>query len=288
VQGFSIISALCEWIAVFILAKEFLICRGNRHHFNAALMLFGLAIVANLITWATFGSYYRKNDLCSVGQKSFHDSDVSLSWAYGIRLIEFGVLALLLVLVFLTAGKGADRTPIHVAIYLLAVFLLMLTLLTTSGRGWMRKVDTGVFEEIKEWGLFDNCICQQQANNNCIEARRLITVVEVFSVVSIVFTFVLIKLLVKGACAQVVLVFQRIFSGLALGANLVVLITFTRYAQNTFDGCGSPLFSTMALHWAYGAICAALILQTLVFFGLLTTGVENCEEHAQKEIEPAN
>lgn len=282
VQGFSVIAALCEWIAVMVLAKEYLVHRGENKLFTIALVLYAIATVSNLITWATFGAYYRKNDLCTSGQKSFHFFDVKLNWAYGVRLCEFGLLVVLVALTALTRGKGADRTAVHYAIYLIAAFVLMLTVLTTSGRGWMHKSDTGVFEQTQEYGLWDNCLCQQQYNNNCIDARRRITVVEVFSVVSIIFTFVLIALLIKGAVCQATQAFQRVFALLGLIASIIVVVVFTQYTKDSYAGCGAALFDTQNLHWAYGAACAGLILQALVFFGSLLSN------NGEKSTEPSH
>jgi len=282
VEGFSIIAALCEWFVVFILAHEFLVRRGSKHHFTSVLVLCGLAVAANIITWATFASYFRKDDICQSGEQSWKQAGFHLSWGFGVRLIELGMLLVLLVLVALVSSRGEERSALHFFAYFVACVLLMSTLLTTSGRGWLWKTNTGVTNSNDEVGLWDECQCQEMFHDSCNDKRQRIRTVEVFSVVSIVGTGLLLLALAKGTQSVVA---QRVISALAIIASIIVVTTFSEYVKNSY--CDTdPIFNTQALHWAYGAACAGLIFQALVFFGLFTVHPEPEAKEEPKELTP--
>jgi len=282
VQGFSIIAALCEWFAVFILAREHHCARGCKNHFTGALGLYVLAVVANIISWATYAAYFRKQDICSSNQLSIKELGFHLSWGFGVRLIETGLLLLLLVLVGVLSSKGSDRTILHLLAYFVALTVLVCTLLTTSGRGWAWQTHTNEPNVNNELGLFDGCQCIEQFSLSCTDAKERVRTFEVFSVVSIFFTAILLLKLSRGTECARTLTLSRVVSGLGWIANCIVLVTFTEYVKGSWCNA-DPIYNAQSLHWAYGAIVAALIIQTLVFLGLFTVSATECPKEEEKK-----
>jgi cytochrome c biogenesis protein CcdA len=281
VYGFSVIAVILEFIALLALTVEHYSQRGSRTLFLVALITLGLAVAANIITWATWAAFFRRNDMCTTGTVSYKDQGYHLEWGFGVRLVELGFLVVAIILTALNNGK-AERSTLHTAAYLIVLFLFMLTVLTTSGRGWMEKRNTPTHEWHEEWGLVDACNCQQQYNNPCTEARRVVYVAEVFSVVAIFFQFLLLWFNLSGATSLVHLRFQQFSAVIGWIAQVIVIITFAEYAQDKW--CNNTfILSAQRLHWAFGISCAALIIQTAIVALLGSSSVEAEPKKAASE-----
>jgi hypothetical protein len=286
VQGFSLIAVIAEFLALFALAYEYFIARGTRNVFAAAAGLLGLALIANIISWTTFAAFFRKGDICEENAPSFSNQDFKLQWGFGVRLIELGLIAVALVFAVINMGKGVDRTILHKVGILVLLFLLMCTILTSSGRGWMQKRSTGQPEHNIEVGLWDTCLCRQMYNLPCIEARRHVYVSEVFSVAAIFTQFFLAFAVLYGAATKMHLNFQRFAAILGWIAQVIVIISYTEFAKTEFCGA-SDILDGQRLHWAYGISCVALIFQTAIVFALLfASPVE--EPKPEGKTEPTN
>jgi hypothetical protein len=264
-----LIAAVTEFLAVVGLIYEHLYSRGNPNVSNGVLFMFVLALVSNVITWTVFAGFFRKNSLCTSGASSFADSHFKLSWGYALRLVELAFIVVAAVFAFLNKGK-ADRTALHTVGLLVAIFLMMMTILSTSGRGWMWSKYTGVREYNIEVGLWDACECREHFNNPCRSARGRVQTTEAFSVVAIVLQFAFIALLCKGETSTSTdLLVQRVVAALSTAAQIIVIIIFTEYAKTEYCD-GFAYTNAQRLHWAYGISCVGLIVNVIAFIIHLT------------------
>jgi len=285
VKAFSVIAAVAEFLAVFGLIYEFFYSRGNANVYNGVLLMFVLAIAANIVSWTTFAGFFRRDNLCIDGQESFADNKFKLSWGYALRLVELGVLVVAALLTFMNKGK-AERHALHTVALLVAIFLLMLTILSTSGRGWMWTKYTGAREYNGEVGLWDSCQCREQFNNPCRSARGRVQTTEVFSVVAIFFQFVFIVLLCKAdASTSFDLTLQRVAAVLSTIAQVIVIVVFSEYAKTSYCD-GFAITDAQRLHWAYGISCVGLIVEVIAIIVHFTIRAHPVE--AKKPTEVAN
>lgn len=282
-QAFSLIAVSAEAIAIAVLLAEWFVSRGSRFLWLLAVASFAGAAAANIVTWTTYSAYYRKTDFCSDNEPSLKEGDWDLNWAFGIRLVELGFLALLAILAVINMGRGAhDRNALNTATLLIALVVLLMTIITTSGRGWIKNTNDSSVDA--EAGLWNVCQCRQNYHLDCDKAKKRMRAIETFSVVSIVVQFVLVYLLLRGTPTLRTLNLQRIIAALNFGAMLITMAIFAEYATTVM--CGQPrITDTQRFHWAFAIETVAFIAQTLLFVFLMAMPVVPEEE--KKSTEPA-
>jgi len=272
VAAFSLIEVCAEGLAVALLLAEWFVSRGARSVWVFILVFYAAATAANIVTWTTYSSYYRRKGFCSENEPNFKDNNYDLSWGFGVRLLEFGGLILITILAFVNLGKGSkDRSGLLFATVFIALFLLHIGILTTSGRGWMHQdVPDDSFDT--EVGLFDSCQCVQNFDLSCSKAKKRTEGAQTFSVVSIVFQFILVLLLLRGSATLFLLNVQRLLTALNFGAILITLCVFAEYASAV--QCGQQAITeSQKFHWAFGIEAASLILQAFLFVFLVAMPV---------------
>jgi hypothetical protein len=285
VEAFSLIAVGLEFLASGIAISEWFVAPGSRFLWLVITIFYVGAVIANIITWTTYAGYYKKSSLCTSGEQSWSSQGWQLSWAFGIRLIELGFVVLMVIFSVMSLAKGsAERTTFNKLVIATGLFLLLLTIITTGGRGWMRQRGGAPVHEAYEQGLWDGCLCRQNYYQDCQLAKRRMRGIEVFSVVSIVVEFVLVVRLLAGSPTRTALNINRALTALGFAAILISMSVFAEYATTVM--CGSPAATdTQRFHWAFGIEVVAFICQTLLFVLLMATPV--VEEPKKVVTEPA-
>jgi hypothetical protein len=282
VQAFSLIDVILVFVAVSLLVYEWFAVTGNRSIWLFCTVAFAVCVLCNVITWATYAGYFRRTSFCVDGTPSWQQEGWKLDWAFGVRIIEIPFLILLTVLSILNLSGGKGRTMLNRVALLTGVFLLLLTIITTSSRGWMRQ--TGApSKQMLEQGPWDGCVCTQNYFNQCDVARSRMRGAEVFSVLSIVGAFALIALLLDEAPTFKALNIQRVVCGLNFVFILITIALFTENVNAIMCGQDAATDS-QRLHWAYGIECAGFILQAILFLILMALPVEARKEAASEPV----
>jgi len=281
-----------------LLLFEHFVSRGHAHWYYAVLALYGIALVANILSWAIYGGIYTLQDRCTSTPlynttTSYKQDHWILSWGFGFRLLETGFSLVLIILTALNSGRGEARHPTHYVATLWALVLLLFAVLSTSGRGWMWNKDLGEtwvdnVENAPEWnwevGLWDVCYCKQFFRFDCATLRRRAYVAEVFSVIAVFFQFFFIAFLLKGA-TRFAQVLQKIIGAGSVISMIIVLTVYNQFFQTSY--CDMPSFSgTQRLHWAYGIFAVALIFQVFSLIVIFLTPVEAAAAAEAKPTEP--
>jgi len=299
VQGFSLIAGVPEFLLVLLLVYEYTFSRGNANVYTFSTILLVIALLANIVSWCVFAGIFTKNNFCDDGRNSFKQQHWILSWGFAFRLMEMAFAFVLLIITALNKAKGAERAATHKVGLLWAVILLLLNVLSTSGRGWMWNKQLGesmsdllgdsggfsddVVEYDWEFGLWDVCYCKQSFRSDCTPYRRREYVAETFQVVAIFFQFLFIAHLLGGAVAKRGQIVTGILSAISL---IIVLVTFREFFMNSYCDL-APLNETEQLHWGYGIEGVALIAQVFaLILVFLTPGEAPAEE--PKPTEPTS
>jgi hypothetical protein len=174
-------------------------------------------------------------------------------------------------------GKATpERTTLHTITIIDAVLVLMMTILTTAGRGWMHSNNSGTGEFRVEFGLWNSCNCQQVYNLPCDRARSRLQGTETFSVISIFLAFVLFYQLLKGATCKFTLNLQRILSALTSSQrSLLCRCSSSMPRRSSADNSESP---TPSVCTGRMELRSRRSFNTILFFLLVGQNVEPKKE----------
>jgi len=278
VEAFSLIEVAGEFLIVSLLVLEAFKYLGSRIVYRLTIVCVAVAIVANIISWTTYSGYFKESNFCGPSEPSFHDAGFRLSWGYALRLGELGGLAILAIVLVVGMCKGsAERSALSTFTIMFALFVLLLGIITTSGRGWMQNRATGIPKTALYVGLWDACECEQIYDLECGKQLRRFRAAEAFSVIAIVLQFALIYMMIRGRYTVTRLNVTRFLAFLSLVAMLITMTVFAEAATTTVCGL-IPITDNQRLHWGFAIQCVAFICQFLLTVALVIVTIQEPPE----------
>jgi hypothetical protein len=278
-QAFAVMGIIPVYFACIVMGLQiFNHPNGNKGLFGLTAILIIVAVVFNIVTWATAVGVFKKDNMCIQGQLSYHDLGWKLDWAFGIHLLEFGFLLIALVCAAVLAGRSEGAgAPLNAATFIILLFCLLCATFAVANRGWMEMEQANhVYREI---GLFDVCSCIKSGDQACSDRRRMQRAQQAFAVVSIFFYFVGLCVLTKGPALKAV---QGLLFGIGGVCSLLLMAIFAAFFNQSY--CGSKIDQGFKLHWAFGLQIVVIVL-AFVVVGAACAGTDDSEEGAAADEE---
>jgi hypothetical protein len=250
--GFSVIGVGSQFIAIVTFILIWTRATTTRPRL-VGLFFAWLAVIALILSWTIFAGNFNQK-YCGAKLKFLGD----LHWAFGLRVGESILWLIVAILFTLHNSRPVERQRnfLRVALFL-AVFVFIISIATTTGRGWVIEDDHGVNRQFSVW---EACNCTKTKHFKCFEERRLFRAQEAFAVISVgttalLFWFVLFSL---PRVLHVILAFLSFAS---------ILITWVVFSQWFAEGhCGQPKPSTFfQYYWPFGLNVCAFIIQVINF-----------------------
>lgn len=261
VEAFAIASVILELFVVILLWKD---PRNASNMISKTIAV--LAVLAGIfliITWAIYAASYEKT-LCNQKMRD----QTRLNWAFGIKVAESAIWIILTIALCAQSARKLNRNRTY---FLVAFVVLMLGVLTTTSRGWMkeRPALTAGTDAKFESGLWELCSCTPVDDIPCAQRRNLLRTSEAFHIISIVLGSGLLVVIFGWIPAtphyvSVVLAFLTWF------AQIITWISIAAFYSQKI--CGQKLKSatSLKLHWGFGLhVAISGIMIIVIIFVIL-------------------
>jgi len=246
-QGFSLIALGCEFIAVIVFA--FLYANiGSTKTRPVGIVFAWLGTIALILTWTMWAGTFNVSRCNGIKIKDIGD----LHWSFGLRVAESVIWIIAAVLLSISASRSQQFNK---AALFIAVAVFIVTVATTTGRGWT--IGQGETAEVSLW---EYCNCTRSNSFDCFPERRFFRSWQGMATLGVVLQFVILTFVIFEIPAIV----QAIFGFITV---VCILVTFTVFAWwYNKDFCGQPSANkNFTLYWPYGLNCIAFILQVVNF-----------------------